>query len=386
MSWVRRRGKRWQVCWRDPDGTERGRTVATRKAADALRREVDETVGQGRRWEPRDARPVPGLAVMLDDYLAECRLRNAASTVTRKQQMVGPFARYVVDHYGRGARPEVLSRRLLVAYHAHLLDPETGRYIHGRGSETARKHVLEIEQAWAWCWERADEYGVHVPRPQRLRIPRQRTPHRAQPTWAEMDACIDALRGWRRRVAVVMRCTGLRVGQVMALRWDDLDLDRATLRVRPELGKMPTEKRGRIVPVAPTLVEAVAGWGRREGWLVECPHAHRTVRARDMERAWKRAGVRVEAWKHRPNHAFRGGFQTELRAAGARWEAVEYLVGHALPGVGDAYHDPARLGCVEAVGMVPALGSVRMLPSNGCGHTADRSADRVDTADGAHRG
>ncbi|MEL6185073.1 MAG: hypothetical protein AAFU79_10650 [Myxococcota bacterium] len=45
----------------------------------------------------------------------------------------------------------------------------------------------------------------------------------------------------------------------------DFDLDAGTLKVRGELGKLADEKRGRIVPVSPHLVDYLAGPGRREG-------------------------------------------------------------------------------------------------------------------------
>ena len=62
----------WQVRWADPDGRSRARTLPTKRAADKLKREVEDLVSRGRRWEPRDAREVPDLRVISEQYIKAC--------------------------------------------------------------------------------------------------------------------------------------------------------------------------------------------------------------------------------------------------------------------------------------------------------------------------
>ena len=182
------------------------------------------------------------------------------------------------------------------------------------------------------------------------------------PTWAEMDACIGAMKGWQHDLGVLLRFTGLRVHQAMSLKWSDRDLKNARLVVRGELGKTPQEQRGRIVPVSKHLVTQVADWDRDDtGYLVvsnrKKEHRNeRMARSRDVERAWKRAGVREEAWDGRPHHAFRKGFVSELKRSGADSDAVEFLVGHSL-GLRGVYIDPDALPLRGAVEKIPDLHS-----------------------------
>jgi len=146
----------------------------------------------------------------------------------------------------------------------------------------------------------------------------------------------------------------------MHLTWADFDLDEATLRVRPELGKSKQERRGRRVPISPHLVDLLRAWGPGEGYVVESrrfgtgPRA-RQERNRDMRRAWERSGARPEAYRQ-PHHCFRKGFVSELRRAGADPDAIEVLVGHSL-GLRGVYTDPAALPMREAVGLIPAIGA-----------------------------
>ena len=66
----------------------------------------------------------------------------------------------------------------------------------------------------------------------------------------------------------------------------------------------------------------------------------------------ERSGVRKEAWEGRPHHAFRKGFVSELKRAGADPDAVEFLVGHSL-GLRGVYIDPDALPLAHAIGRIP---------------------------------
>jgi len=145
----------------------------------------------------------------------------------------------------------------------------------------------------------------------------------------------------------------------MQLRWDDFDLQECRLIIRGELGKTQEEPRGRLIPFSPHLAHEMAGWGLRDGLVIESNRKQdgprgREARARDMARAWKRSGVRPEVWRQRPHHAFRKGFVSGLKALGADDEAVEFLVGHTL-GIRGTYTDPEALPLRVAVRLVPAV-------------------------------
>ena len=100
-----------------------------------------------------------------------------------------------------------------------------------------------------------------------------------------MDACLDELNGWQRQLGIVLRFTGLRVQQAMGLTWDDVDLDRRLLRVRPELGKSDQEQRGRIMPVSEHLTDLLAAFDRHEEpWIIHS-NRHRGGPRERMARA-----------------------------------------------------------------------------------------------------
>jgi len=67
--------------------------------------------------------------------------------------------------------------------------------------------------------------------------------------------------------------TGLRMGELLALRWRDVDFAGAVTRVRASYaaGALTTPKSGKVraVPMAPDVATALAQLGRREHWVGE---------------------------------------------------------------------------------------------------------------------
>ncbi len=67
--------------------------------------------------------------------------------------------------------------------------------------------------------------------------------------------------------------TGLRMGELLALRWRDVDFTGQTVRVRASyyLGQLTTPKSGKVrsVPLAPDVAAAIAQLGRREDWIAD---------------------------------------------------------------------------------------------------------------------
>jgi integrase len=64
--------------------------------------------------------------------------------------------------------------------------------------------------------------------------------------------------------------TGLRLGELLALCWRDVDFGQSTIRVRASYsaGHLTTPKSGKVraVPLAPDVASALAQLGRREHW------------------------------------------------------------------------------------------------------------------------
>ena len=103
--------------------------------------------------------------------------------------------------------------------------------------------------------------------------PRLNTPEMKTWTASELRAFLNAIADNRLFPAfLTLASTGLRRGELLGLRWRDLDLDGANLQVRQSLvvanyavtmSPPKTEKARRLVALDPDTVEALRGWRAR---------------------------------------------------------------------------------------------------------------------------
>lgn len=342
MATITKRGDAYLVRWYGVHGDRRARSCPTRRSAEQLGRTVEEEKAQGRDWEP----PRPGARVedVVSAYLKHVARTKRPATLDVYSAKAMLFVEFV------GADESVtraFTRKTLTDYYDHLAARSDVR------ETTRQQYIQAAERIWAWAYDQ-DDFAEDLARPRRLEMrPVESTPTVA-PTWAECDRCIAELSPTSSayRAAIIMRYTGLRIGQACGLAFGDIDTAARTLRLRGELGKSKAERAGRIMPVSPHLLAAVESWGG----LPTDRLVPRPAGAVDVVRAaWVRSGVRAEVYQGRPDHAFRKAFVSELRRAGADADAVEYLVGHSS-GIRGIYTDPSALPLAAAVVLVTASG------------------------------
>ena len=320
---------------------------------------MEACIAAGRRWLPEEARDAPAVEELITRYLEHRRHRLRLTTVRRYQENLDLFWRFLRHRRPSGhILANTLTRPLLEDFYVWLMRPETSHLNRPRTRDTARKVVEVVQLMWRWADE-SDRWPGRVPRPRRIEMPRDAPKPATAPTWAEMDACIAAVKTpWIGCLLTFLRFTGLRVGETMLLRWNDLDMERKLLTIEPGITK---NKRGRIIPVSPHLIEALTAWPRDAAWLIPSPvkgrDRTRQPRPREVALAWGAAKVPERVWRGAPHHAFRKGFKSGLLRAGAAPDAVDHLQGHVISGSRGRYIDPGvAYDLVEVVGRVsPSL-------------------------------
>ena len=366
MASITKRGAKWMVRWRDSFGVQYTRTCPTKKSAVDLRLQVEVEQSHGRDWRPEvdEPRKVTDLEDILTAYIEHRSLRLRGATLRRYGENLDLFLRFLRSVQADGTlTPGLLSRARLEGYYAWLIRPENGLHGRGREADTARKIVEVAQLAWRWA-DGSERWPGEIPAPRSIEM--VRTPPRVvvAPTWEEMAACVQACSGWHQKLATFLYYTGLRVGETMLLEWRDLDVRAARLTIRPEISKT---NKGRIIPVSPLLIEEVSAWGVRTGYIIPSGRnqgtRERQARARDMKRAWARAGVREAVFDHDPHHAFRKGFKSGMLALGIAPDAADFLQGHELgEGARGRYIDPWQaFPLVDAVKSVPKIGASNIL-------------------------
>jgi len=264
----RKRGPAWYAKYRLPDGrqvqkklgpawTDRGRPAngyLTKRLAEQWLRE---TLDQARRGT------LPGM------------VRTGATFA----DAAAGYLRYVEQDRGRkpstirGYR-STIEAHLLPAFGEMAIEDVTTEVIEqwAAGLSAAQRHKLLI-QMHGILGRAKKVYGLQVNAAAEV----ERFPVKAsgdiqvfspEEVWALVRAAESEQDA---AVFLTAAFTGLRMGELLALRWRDVDFAGEAVRVRASyyLGQLTTPKSGKVraVPLAPAVATALAGLSRREDWV-----------------------------------------------------------------------------------------------------------------------
>ncbi|MEE8408304.1 MAG: tyrosine-type recombinase/integrase [Myxococcota bacterium] len=136
---------------------------------------------------------------------------------------------------------------------------------------------------------------------------------------------------WESMIVVALNA-GLRVGELLALQWDDCDLEAGNLHVQRTVWKghvgTPKSGRNRVIPLNVKSLASLKGHRHLRGQHVWCHEDGSPYRADNMKwalrRIRKRAGLRPFEW-----HVLRHSFASHLVMRGVQLKAVQELLGHS---------------------------------------------------------
>ena len=289
--------------------------VQTRRGAEAYERELRGTLlaGTFRRKEEE----VPTLERFAQEFLdGYAKANNKPSEVAAKEWIC---RLHLVPVFGR-RRLDEIDARSIERYKARKLDE-------GYKATTVNNQLMTLGK----LLRVAQEWGIIqvVPTIRRLKVPK---PDFDFLSFNEAQRLVDGAEPEWRPMVVLALNTGLRLGELLGLQWDDCDLVARRILVRRSSwhGVVGTPKSGRQreVPLNGRAVTALKEHRHLRGPWVFCQedgaalvqHHCRPV----LRRACKRAGMREVQW-----HALRHSFASHLVMCGEPLKAVQELLGHA---------------------------------------------------------
>jgi integrase len=203
----------------------------------------------------------------------------------------------------------------------------------GRDPSTIRNALMPLRVIFRRAVEDGD---VAVNPSTHLRLPAVRGRRERIASPREAEQLLAALPARDRPVWATALYAGLRRGELMALRWDDVDLANGVVRIERAYDEKarveidPKSRAGRrIVPIVgalrDVLVEHKANEARADGFVFggEAPFQPSNLWRR-AQRAWKRAGL-TPIGLHEARHTF----ASILIAAGVNAKAITTYMGHA---------------------------------------------------------
>jgi len=326
---VYRRGSRYAVTYRDPSGKQRQRSAATLAEARLLKAELTADVKRGSYREQS--------RLTLAEYVDEW-IRTYAGRTTRglRPQTLAEYRRMLELHI-----LPVLGRRLLTEIeprHVRGLAADLGAA--GKRPQTVRNILAPLRALFAT----AVEDGVVRSSPcVALRLKAGTTPerHARALTQEELERLLNEVPDQWRLLIRFLAQTGLRIGELVALRWDDIDLGARRVAVRRRLyrGRIdaPKSRFGiRDVPITERMSKDL--WSHRSSSRfprdedlvfpseVGTPLNPTNLLSRVVKPAARRAGV---PWANL--HTLRHTCASMLFRGGWNAKQVQMVLGHHSP-------------------------------------------------------
>lgn len=309
------------VVFEHPDGRiERVRKVSpvqSRRGAEQHERNIRQALMDGTYGKKEEQKEVPTLDTLADEFIAVyAKVENKESEVETKKRLLRVHLR---PFFGR-RRLDDIGPELISKYKAEKLKAEYD-------PKTINNHIAVLRKLLvvALEWGRIEK------------LPTTKWLLRVPPcefdflSFEEADRVIKAGDAtWRPMITVGLR-TGLRIGELIALRWEDVDLVAGRLLVRRSLsGKKidtPKNHRTREVPLSEEALRALKAHRHLRGELVFCDEAGKMLTRHGCKwplwAACERAGIRLIGW-----HVLRHTFASHLVMRGAPLKAVQELLGH----------------------------------------------------------
>jgi len=323
--------KRHRTYWMrfDYQGRTVRRTTGTtdRRLAEAIFAKVRITLAEGRYFDTRHEQDRT-FAEMMARYLTERSAYKAPKSHDRDRQAL----KHLLPMFGDKLIAEI-SPKLFAAYKAQ-------RRAEGAAPATINKelqlvrHAFNVaEREWEWCREnpmrKVSMERVHN------EVDRWLTP-------VEEERLLAAAPEWLREIIVFAVNTGLRRGEILALRWQDVDFTRGTLVVMQS-----KNQERRTIPLNNTvfaLLAATQAADRKTDGLAFATGRETAIDGSHLVRAFCRARERAKIEKFR-FHDLRHTFATRLAQKGVDLYKIQRLLGHKTGVMTQRYahHTPESL-------------------------------------------
>jgi integrase len=265
----------------------------------------------------RAPREVPTLAAVADDYLLHVKRHRSRSLADNR---TSHLKANLVPFFGR-TRLDRIDVAMVDRYKAARL--KTDDSPEGLAASTVNQHLFALSNLLRWAQKR----GWLLDLPEIEHLPEERPEDRIEYlTPTELEAVLAKATGELHTMVLIAARTGLRIGELLALKWADVDLQAGRLTVRHGtyrgIDQPPKNRKTRTVPLSDAARQALRAHRHLRGPYVFCEddgsRAHYTTHAARLR------AVGVPGW-----HVLRHTFGTALAARGVPLRAIQEWMGHA---------------------------------------------------------
>ncbi len=226
---------------------------------------------------------------------------------------------HLVPFFGRMKLAEITS--------LHIEQFKAAKLEAGLAPQTVNNHLTILGK----CLRCAAEWGElpQVPKIKKLKTPPQKFDFLSREESERLLRAIDDPL-WYALILLALR-TGLRVGELMALEWSDIDFDRHLLCLRKAIVQgvisSPKNNRVRYIPLTPQVCDALKAIQKPSGFLTHDKRGRLLTYyklKKTLQSLCVAAGLRPVTW-----HKLRHSFASHLVASGVSLKATQELLGHS---------------------------------------------------------
>jgi len=349
-----------------PDGSrpriEGTPSLNTKLEAEAAERAHIQRLLRGEQPKPKE---VPRFQDFVGDFMAICRAKNKPSEVGTKESVLRV---HLTPAFGQS--------RLDQIRYAEVQD-YAARKTEKLSAKSVNNHLTVLRRLLIVAKKRG--LIEAVPEIEWLKVPRPDFDFLSFEEGARLTAATDPQ--WKGMVVTAMK-TGLRQGELLALRWEDIDLVSGLLRVRRSVTRgvvtVPKSGKGREVPLGDEVLAVLKAERHLRGPLVFCTADGRMFKKNECKhpiwRACKRAGLRQISW-----HVLRHTFASHLVMRGAAMKVVQELLGHATIEMTNRYSHLSPEVPRDAVRLLDGLGAAPEAEKKNPGKPKERLGDNWAT-------
>jgi len=319
---VRKRGGTWYAYWRDQSGGQHAKAIGPRKKeAEAFLTHVQTQVLDG---TYRD------LAEITFPAYAEQWLRDYASVQVKPSTLLNyssMLTSSLIPFFG----PVALSSIRTTDVQRYVAE----RLAAGKSPATVQKALVMLKgmfkQAVEWDYLRTNP--AHV-----VKAPKRRHHEMDFLTPAEIPVFLDAFSPEWRPLFFTAIFTGMRLGELLALQWSDIDWNGGTIRVRRSIwqGKFQEPKtRGsvRTIGMSPRLASVLLQRKLDSPWseddLVFCTEDGSPIDPANLRNRVFEPALRIAGLRKMRIHDLRHTFASLLINQGENLKYVQHQLGHA---------------------------------------------------------
>jgi site-specific recombinase XerD len=314
--------------WTVPGGEENWRRLGEALAGRVVRFESSVSLkhqslfygASGQKME--DKGDPAGNGKALARYTEELKMRGyTGKTLRAYEGHMRRFAKFVRMGLDQVEEREV--RRYLL----HLIEGQE------RSSSYVNQAISALSLFYKTVMPRA--FGFDLPRPRReKKLPQVLG---MDSVWRILTAPANVK---HRAILYLIYAAGLRVGEVVRLRVDDIDSERMMIRIRQGKGKK--DRYTMLSSAALALLRAYVRKDRPEHWLFPGAGGDGHIHERTVQKIFEQARVKAGIPKGPTVHTLRHSFATHLLEQGTDLRYIQELLGHASPKTTEIYTHVSR--------------------------------------------